>query len=108
MTGAIRTNGPKFETLLNDRVSRSLSALRTGPGDIAVGILDIACFTVKTVGWIQLDMGLAADRVQFQLVNIAGAETGAWAAKGRIALIAADLGIGNDQMRGLIFAMHGF
>jgi hypothetical protein len=92
---------------LKQAIARPSSPLRTGPGDIFVGILNVAGFAVQAVGRIQFQPALTGVFVDFNFIDIARAKPGTGAAVGGVADVHAKVGIVYDEMGGLIFPMFG-
>ena len=89
-------------------IARSFPPFRTGPGDIAEGVFDIAGLAVQAVAEIQLDsLDAAAAFRGLHLINVPGTKARAGTTVCRIALPHANLLVVNNDMAGLIFPMHG-
>ena len=89
-------------------VVRTAATFGRDPGDDLVGIRDVAGLAVDAIRWIQADafaVGLRA--VVHHLVNIRRTEILARVAEFFHAARVADIGVVNDQVRGLVFFVLG-
>ena len=82
------------------------SAFGWDPGDDLIRIGYVAGFAMYTIRWIQADaLAIRLRRVVDHFVYVRRTEILTWAAKFFHAAGVADIGVVDDQMRGLIFFM---
>src|SRR5215467_10787625 len=91
-------------------VIRAAAALGRDPGDDLVGVHDVAGLAVHAVGRVQMD-AFAPGRVGacgfLHLIDVGRAEILAGIAELGHATGVADVGIGDDQVRRLVFLVFG-
>src|SRR5271165_741928 len=89
-------------------VIRAAAAFRWHPGDDLIGVGDVAGFAVDAVGGVQADaLAVWLACVVDHFVDVSGTEILAGAAEFFHAARVADIGIVDNQMRGLVFFVLG-
>src|ERR1700682_61604 len=104
----LNANGLLLRALLHPVVIRAAATLGWNPGNDLVGVLNVAGFAVHAVRGIQADaLAIGRGFVVHHLVDVRGAEVLARAAELFHAPVVTDVGVLNQQMRGLIFFVLG-
>src|SRR2546426_2471938 len=97
---------PHTRTHSHPIVIRPTATLRRNPGDDLIRVMNVAGFAVHAVRWIQADaLSVGLRGVINHFINIRWTEVLARAAKFFNAALIANVGVLDDQMRGLIFFM---
>src|SRR5438094_354302 len=97
---------PHTRTHSHPIVIRPTATLRRNPGDDPIRVMNVAGFAVHAVRWIQADaLSVGLGGIINHFVNIRWAEVLARAAELFNAALIANVGVLDDQMRGLIFFM---
>lgn len=94
------------QELLHAVVIRTAAALGWNPRNDLVGVLNVTSFAVYAVRRVQADaFAMRRGCVVDHLVNICRAKILAWTAELFDATLIANIGVVNDQVRGLVFLM---
>src|SRR5437588_1458510 len=97
---------PHTRTHSHPIVIRPAATFRRDPRDDLIWVMNVAGFAVHAVRWIQADaLSVGLRGVINHFVNIRWAEVLARAAELFYAALIANVGVVDDQMRGLIFFM---
>src|SRR5579864_1644526 len=93
---------------LHPVVIRPAAAFRWHPGDDLIRVGNVAGLTVDTVGWVQADpFAVGLGRVVNHFVDVGWTEILAGAAVLLHTTRVTDVGVVDDQVRGLVFLMLG-